>query len=284
MANSDKYSVKPGLVQKELEKITSSDVFKKSRLLIMFLTFIVEETLGGRGDEIKEYTIGRKALGKPADFNPQIDAAVRIHAGRLRRLLTEYYRTVRAEDNVLIEVPKGSYVPVFSDLLVEDASASPIANKQPADKKNYNKTFHRKVTIAVFPFKNHGQDRTEDLFFHDIGEQISIDLARFEHLAVISYYSMRQAGEEKKTVDDLNKMYDIDYVLTGSVRLSDKDVQVNVQLLCTDSSALIWTHSFLLHHAQTDLGSIQNVMIEEIVNTIADVDGIIAKNVTSPSL
>lgn len=284
MTNSDIYSLKYGLIRKQLETITSSEAFKKSRLLTVFLTFIVEETLAGRDDEIKEYTIGRNALGKPADFNPQFDAAVRIHAGRLRRLLSEYYSTVGAKDDVRIEIPKGSYIPVFSDLRSEAGSTPSTPNEQPADKKNHNKIFHRKVTIAVFPFKNQRQDHAKELFLHDLGEQISIDLSKFEHLSVISYYSMRQAAEEKKTIDGINKIYDIDYILTGSVRLSGRDIQVNVQLLHTDSSALVWTHSFLLHYTQADLDTIPNDMIEEIVNTIADVDGIIAKNVISPSL
>ena len=97
----------------ELGRILASDLFSRSPVLSNFLKFIVEETLEGNTDALKEYTIAVSALGKSHDFNPQTDAIVRIHAGRLRRLLNEYYAGPGAADSLKIEVVKGTYVPVF---------------------------------------------------------------------------------------------------------------------------------------------------------------------------
>ncbi len=78
-------------VNDHLQKLIADPLFSLSDILKRFLVFIVEETLEGRSDQLKEYTIGVKVLHKPANFNPQMDAIVRIHACRLRRALNRYY-------------------------------------------------------------------------------------------------------------------------------------------------------------------------------------------------
>src|SRR5215813_3109251 len=116
MLNSGHFTGSPESVRKQLTRILSSHEFKNSQVVCRFLEFVVEEVLAGRANEIKEYTIGVKALGRSADFNPQFDAVVRIHAGRLRRMLREYYNGNGSSDLLLIDIPKGSYVPAFKSL------------------------------------------------------------------------------------------------------------------------------------------------------------------------
>ncbi len=70
--------------------LTSSQIYN-SNVLTEFLKYIINETLEGRSGELKEYTIGVAALRREIDFNPQLDSIVRIHAGRLRRALNDYY-------------------------------------------------------------------------------------------------------------------------------------------------------------------------------------------------
>ena len=125
MENLENYQGDQDLVRKQLLKILSSYEFKNSQVLSRFLQFVVEEFLAERPNEIKEYTIGVRALGRSADFNPQTDAVVRIHAGRLRRILHEYYHATGLHDPILIDIPKGSYVPVFKVLNVDN----PVVNK-----------------------------------------------------------------------------------------------------------------------------------------------------------
>ena len=100
-------------VRMHLQRILKTRSFADSIVLTRFLTFIVNETLEGRSHELKEYTIAVNALKKDPDFNPQIDSIVRIHAGRLRRALKEYYYERTEKDGVQIVVPKGSYIPAF---------------------------------------------------------------------------------------------------------------------------------------------------------------------------
>ena len=97
----------------QLNRILLFPVFSNSMILSGFLRFIVGETLEGRANTLKEYTIGTNVLAKKVGYDPQADASVRIHAGRLRRALYEFYSGPGRSDLILISVPKGAYVPSF---------------------------------------------------------------------------------------------------------------------------------------------------------------------------
>lgn len=96
-----------------LERVTGSAAFRSSPQLVAFLRYIVETTLKGEADRIKAATIGTDAFGRPSGFDSQRDPIVRVEAQRLRRALTVYYEAAGADDSILIEVPRGGYVPVF---------------------------------------------------------------------------------------------------------------------------------------------------------------------------
>ena len=72
-----------------------------------FLSHVVEETLSGRGDRIKAYSIAVEVFGRGESFDPQTDPIVRIEAGHLRRALERYYLTAGHADPILITIPKG---------------------------------------------------------------------------------------------------------------------------------------------------------------------------------
>jgi len=74
-------------ILEELNRILSVQEFQNSPVLSRFLEYVVRETIEGREKELKEYNIAVEALARKTDFNPQFDAIVRIHAGRLRRAL-----------------------------------------------------------------------------------------------------------------------------------------------------------------------------------------------------
>jgi TolB-like protein/Flp pilus assembly protein TadD len=96
-----------------LEQVVSSPMFVGSPMLVRFLRFVVDETLHGRADTLKEYTIGVGALGKPPTFDPANDSTVRVAARQLRFKLSEYAASLGDGDDGVIELPKGRYVPVF---------------------------------------------------------------------------------------------------------------------------------------------------------------------------
>jgi Tol biopolymer transport system component len=100
-------------VRAELDRILASDIFARSDRLSAYLRFIVERTLAGEGDTLKEQVIAIELYGKPADFNPAADPIVRVDARRLRDHLREFYATAPAGD-VVISMPRGSYTADFT--------------------------------------------------------------------------------------------------------------------------------------------------------------------------
>lgn len=102
------------IIRAGLDRVLVSDAFRAAPQLSAFLSFVVERTVDGRAAELKGYTIAVEGLGRPADFNPQLDPIVRVEAGRLRRALAQYYASEGRDDPVQISMPVGGYVPVFT--------------------------------------------------------------------------------------------------------------------------------------------------------------------------
>jgi hypothetical protein len=97
-----------------LKHVLASAAFVQSPSLTAFLHFVVEAVLMGSSSQLKGYTIAVGALGRGADFDPELDAIVRVNAGRIRRGLARYYGAEGAEDAVVICLPHGKYAPTFS--------------------------------------------------------------------------------------------------------------------------------------------------------------------------
>ena len=106
-------TVPPAEVRVQLDRILASPIFCKALRHSRFLSFVVNKTLAGEADAIKEYSIGLEAFDRPQDFDPVGDPVVRSEARRLRLRLSDYYRELGKLDPIHIELPKGTYVPAF---------------------------------------------------------------------------------------------------------------------------------------------------------------------------
>jgi tetratricopeptide (TPR) repeat protein len=116
--------------QQQLERILASPGFAQNERLSRFLRFLVERQLEGRESELKESVIGIEVFGRRPDYNPKRDAIVRTEAGRLRSRLADYYANGGKLDPLVIELPKGGYVPVIRP-------AEPIANPPTASTRRF---------------------------------------------------------------------------------------------------------------------------------------------------
>ncbi len=105
----------------QLEKVLHSRTLQNSENLKAFLRFVVEKTLADEDVQLKEYTIATEVFGRRSDYDPRIDSVVRVQAGRLRTKLQEYYNAEGKNDEIVIDLPKGHYHPVFSCSHVEPA-------------------------------------------------------------------------------------------------------------------------------------------------------------------
>src|SRR5690242_14253453 len=97
----------------QLERILASKAFRQADRLKRFLTFVVEETVAGRGERLKEFVVGMEVFGRDNTFDPRNDPIVRVQARRLPAPLPRYYREEGLEDDLMIDLPKGGYAPTF---------------------------------------------------------------------------------------------------------------------------------------------------------------------------
>jgi tetratricopeptide (TPR) repeat protein len=109
----------------QLERILKSAPLVTSPSLSRFLRYIVEETLAGRNAAIREYTLGVHVFDRGEDFNPRLDPIVRVQARNLRARVAKYYETQGAEDPIFIELPKGTYVPIFHQRVLDLSPTEP---------------------------------------------------------------------------------------------------------------------------------------------------------------
>lgn len=221
-------------IELQVQRIIQSSSFRNSPVLIRFLEFIVSETLQERGASLKEYTIALNVLKRPKDFDPQDDAVIRIHAGRMRRALNIYYLAEGYNDPILIEVPKGCYVPKFEAKqaeFVERPSSFPLGKSA-------------KPVIAVFPFKSASDFVRVNHEGATLEVEIAEEIARFQRLSVISYFSSEFLNQINDNVMDASKLIGADYVLAGRLhRYQDLD-HARVYLLNTANGELLLVKSF----------------------------------------
>jgi hypothetical protein len=111
-------------IRAALKLILTDAAFSHSPMLAAFLTFVVETTLEGHGNRLKAYTIAVDGLGRGPEFNSDTDAIVRVHAIRTRRALQRYYQSAGAEDAIVLDLPRGRYVPAFSRRAASAGSAA----------------------------------------------------------------------------------------------------------------------------------------------------------------
>src|SRR5260370_1942785 len=91
----------------------ASDVLHGSESLCKLLRYLAEQSIDHPGAAIKEYQIATEVFKRPLDFDPRMDSTVRVQTGRLRSKLAEYYAHTGADDQWIIEIPKGSYALTF---------------------------------------------------------------------------------------------------------------------------------------------------------------------------
>ena len=123
----------------QVERIFQSKTFRSSDVLRHLLSYLVDASLAGTADDLKEYTVAVDALGKPSSYDPRQESAVRMQVGRLRQKLTEYYRTEGVEDPIVVDLPKGGFRVLFEprkapfeQIPIRDTAADTALDEMPA--------------------------------------------------------------------------------------------------------------------------------------------------------
>ena len=100
-------------ISDQIERLVSSHTLHGSESLCKLLRYLAKHAMDQPGVSLKEYQIATEVFGRHDDFDPQVDSAVRVQAGRLRSKLAEYYASEGTEDAIVVELAKGMYVLSF---------------------------------------------------------------------------------------------------------------------------------------------------------------------------
>ena len=114
-------------IGKAVASVLASEEFAKCPRMRKFLGYVVDKTIVGKLDEVREYNIALAVFDRDASFDPATNTIVRVEARRLRRMLADYYQGPGSGDAVVIEIPKGGYLPAFHFRELPVSSAPPQA-------------------------------------------------------------------------------------------------------------------------------------------------------------
>jgi serine/threonine-protein kinase len=224
----------------QLGRILGSKAFRQSDRLKRFLTFVVEETIAGRGECLKEFIVGVEVFGRPETFDPRYDPIVRVQARRLRSHLARYYSEEGQDDPLVIELPKGGYAP----------AVHPLKNAPP--KRRPSPVLVSPNTVLVLPFADHSAAGNQRYFCEGIRDEIVHTLAGLG--------SIRLAAWDAHEEDILARAATI---VTGSVRVSGNQARITANIVDAVTGICVWSNS--ADHPMENIFAIQ----EDVARVVA---------------
>jgi hypothetical protein len=145
-------------VLEQLDRLLSSPYFSHSKRFPNFLRFVVELTLAGNVDDIKERTLGIEIFGRDADYDTASDPIVRVTAAEIRKRVAQYYQEPEHEGELRITLASGSYVPQFYGPKggshyglpeAETVSAPPAAEQFPSPDRRPRRRWYIALAILL---------------------------------------------------------------------------------------------------------------------------------------
>lgn len=286
----------------QVERILASEEFHAAKRGRSFLEFVVNETLAGRSEFLKAFTIANVVFGREASFDPQNDPVVRIEAGRIRKALERYYLVAGRSDSVIVTVPKGGYVPHFE---YATSAPAPLPVKQPEralppqhesrEKPVSGSThpvrltlLHLGVCVAallvlfaavlafLLPARPNAQAATAspkvmvELFAEADRDDTRSDIARGLRDDVIGQLARsRGIVVVADTLRD-DSIAGADFTLQGNVQLDGNRLRAAVRLVRQQDGAVIWANNFDANLGVQNKLAVQGQIAQQIAGAIAE--------------
>ena len=251
----------------QLRRILASPEFGATEVQRAFLEFVVEKVLAGESEDIKGYTVATQVFGRQQDFDQATDPIVSIQANKLRRALEHYYLTAGKQDLIRIEIPKGSYVPSFSERF--GVSAVPTFDSGGPVNARFEGSW---PAVVVRPFQNLTGDPDLDFMAIGLATELAMEITRFQDIRVM----IRGSEGRGRRETDIGARFAID----GSIRKDLVRIKVAIQLIDLVNCTQVWgdKHESELEAAQVI--AFQEHVARVIAAKICGEFGIIAKAVS----
>jgi adenylate cyclase len=232
-------------ISHQLDQMLSSSDFHASPQQTALLKFVVNQTLAGNANEIKGYTVATEVFGRRSDFDQSIDPVVSIQAARVRRALERYYLTAGQNDPVRIDIPKGTYVPTFSEQIPSELD---IAAEQVAPVS----VLETWPTLLVRPPANLTANPADDCVAIGLTTELAHALSHYREIRVLEAFQRDPGSPPPET--------NIDFVIDGSVRRDPAGIKVAFRLCDAGKGIQIWSGKY-----QGDLEAAKMISFQEDV-------------------
>ena len=292
-------------IREQLARIRSSPAFDAPDRAQKFLCYVVEEALQGRADRIKAYSIAIEVFHRDASFDAQNDPVVRIEAGRVRRALEHYYLLTGQKDPILITIPKGGYVPIFSRV-----SECPVRADEQVAQARPSMVGRLAVPVtclvllgvagwaladhsALRPFSSGGTAAVADpapgmpkviiapfeditgtpgsaLLTRGLNDEVIGQMAQFKEINILAGDAATEPVKASPSGSDLPL-----YRLEGRIRLDADRLRFSVRLVDRDDGVIIWTKTYDAELGRRELFDIETEIAGEIAMTLAQPYGVI---------
>ena len=285
--------VTPESTRAALEKILASPGFANADRISRFLRYTVEETLNGQTDKLKESLLGIDVFGRKPSYDPRVDAVVRTEAVKLRARLREYYESEGGQDEIVIDLPKGGYVPVFrlrekpvepaapgipqtqaahnwkpavATILVVVVLAASIYLFSRARSRAASGSGSELASIAVLPFADLSPDKDQEYFCDGMTEEIIDALAKMNGFRVVARTSSFAFKGKQQDIREIGKKLNVATVLEGSVRKDGNRLRVTAQLNSVADGYHLWSETY--ERELKDVFAVQDEISRAIVDTL----------------
>ena len=259
-------------VRLQLGRILSSEPFANADRLSRFLRYVVERSLAGEGDRLKEYVIGTEVFDRGERYDPRLDSIVRVEAGRLRAKLEEYYNRHGSNDAVIVRMARGGYAPSFErrqpldppatrmsrGLALGSVAALIVAAMVAWGAVRWSRAETRlpHPTIAVLPIKTFSTDERVALFAARVTDGVTSELARLGTVRVVSHTSAIQFAGTRRPLKEIAQALGADVVMEASVTMeADRMLAVQARLVDAVSDRKFWVEEFTA--AETEVRDLQ---------------------------
>ena len=218
----------PQAIHLQLQRILASPDFDATGQQRAFLEFVVRETLAGNSNDIKGYTIATRVFGRGENFDQAVDPIVSIQANKLRRSLERYYLLSGRGSGIRIEIPKGTYVPVF----IEQERGGEI----PASRASIDRhpLFPESwPTILIKPFHNLTNDPDKQYWGDGFANELALEINRLGGITVMRY---GPEGQVRRSSD-----VGVRFIIEGSIRQDSTCIKVDVRLIDNKFNSQLWS-------------------------------------------
>ena len=245
-----------------LARVLASPMFAQAERQQRFLRYIVAETLAGRAEKLKGYTIGVEVFDREPSFDPAVDAIVRVEAARLRSKLHEYYAADGSKDKLRFDLPKGAYAVCISWQEPPTAAVQHVG----ADRLPHLNQIVDRPSLAVLPFANMSSDPEQDYFADGITDSLITELSRLGGFFIISRHSSFVYKGVSKRAEEIGKELGIRYLIDGSVQRSGQRVRITAKLVDSWSGAHLWAEHY--DRQLKDIFAVQDDVTQRIASIL----------------